>query len=213
MNMIALKIPEETSEKRKEWKINLILNDFSKNIFPGRFIVFDGFFLSGKTIARQVFEHWLKKQKINYISFENNFNFLENPLGNITERLKANLYQEVIPELEKGKVVIVEKYIFSSLAYKLTQVADITKLLKAHLKLMLPNLVFLFDMRPGQAMKRLSVPLFVKKEDFYRKNFLEIAKIFSNITDVKVVKADRTIPEVWDDLTEIFYEKFLKKTL
>ncbi len=195
------------------WQTKLILEDFSKNIFPGKFVVFDGFFLSGKTIAREVFEYWLKKQKLNYVSIENNFNFLESPMSILTERLKAILCQEIIPELKKGKVVIVEKYIFSSIAYKLSKYEKISRLLKSNLGLVLPDLTFLFNLKPGKAMKRLSIPLFVEKEDFYRKKFLEVATIFSSVIDIQIINANRPIPEIWDDMTEIFYKKFLKKTI
>ncbi len=199
-----------------------------------RFIVFEGIDGSGKSTQFRRFEDFLKKRKYDFIS-------VREPGGtNIGEGIRrilldpANtemslntemllymasraqlLNQRVIPALEKGKFVLGDRFIYSTLAYQgfagglsREAIMDVSKIVVGNY---MPGLAIFYDVSPEVAAGRLN-PLVDRIEsqglEFQRrvrKGYLALAvqdperiKVI-NIDGLDVDKVHSRTVEIFDD--------------
>jgi len=126
---------------------------------------------------------------------------------------RAQLVSEFIkPNLEKGKVVISERYVYSSIVYQgiarnlgIQKVKEINDFAIDGLE---PDLVLFFDINPEKALNRkLSTGngdrLENEKLDFHKKvyeGYKEISKIYNEIISIN---ADKSVDELFSDIKNI----------
>lgn len=126
---------------------------------------------------------------------------------------RAQLVSEFIkPNLEKGKVVISERYVYSSIVYQgiarnlgIQRVKEINDFAIDGLE---PDLVLFFDINPEKALNRkLSKGdgdrLENEKLDFHKKvyeGYKEISKIYNEIISIN---ADKSADELFSDIKNI----------
>ncbi len=131
------------------------------------------------------------------------------------EDRKIHLRDEVIPQLKDGKIVITDRYYFSSVAYQGSRGLDWKYILEENLKIALvPNLVVLLDLDVDEAIQRIAsdreegVNTFEKKENLQRVRdiYLKLAAKFPDLIHILDVK--NPIQEVQEEIQE-FIVNFL----
>lgn len=134
---------------------------------------------------------------------------------------RANLIRGVvIPELKKGKNVLLDRYWYSTYAYQGSGGAS-KEIIKTISKIatddLIPDLVFFYDLNPKVGMKRKdgredADRYDVKELNFHnkvRKSYHELGRILGSRW--KVIDADRTIEKIHDETLQIFQrEKLIK---
>ncbi len=202
-----------------------------KNIYPGKFIVFEGIDGSGKTTAAKMTADFLREKGYDvYETFEPT---KESPaagrIRNILEskeEAKADVLQELfiedrayhvvktlIPALGQGKVVICDRYFFSTFAYGMARGLEKDWFLEKHREILgenwiLPDLTVIIDALPEIAAKRITErkagrTIFEKELELaekLRRNYLSFPDEFEN---VRVVDGNRPPEEVLGDAVEI----------
>lgn len=119
----------------------------------------------------------------------------------------------ISPALRSGRVVVTDRYLFSSLAYGSLNL-DYEWLKVVNSLFPLPDLTFILDLNPLEAIRRIkedrfAVELFeeVEKLEKVRKAYLKIAREYRG---VHVVETDDEIGEVQRKIEEIL-ERHLSK--
>ena len=133
------------------------------------------------------------------------------------EDRKIHLKEEVIPLLNDGKIVVTDRYYFSSVAYQGSRGLDWKFILEENIKIAIkPDLVLLLDLSEDEAIKRIAldreegINTFEKKESLQkvRHIYLELSKNFPHL--IHVINASKSISEIQEELQE-FIINFLEK--
>lgn len=194
----------------------------------GRFIVLEGSDGSGKsTMAQEIGKYFSAKghdieftrepggtligEKIREL-------ILDNSHTEMDYRTEALLYasaraqlisEKVIPWLEAGKVVISERYVYSSLVYQglgrglgIDEVKKINDFATAGIK---PDLVILLDVDPEKALNRkLSIDGGDRLENedisFHKSVYEGYKKLSGYFPEIITINADRPIDEVFEEI-------------
>ncbi len=108
--------------------------------------------------------------------------------------------EKVIPDLKKGKIVILDRFTLSTLAYqgygKGINPEIITILNEFATRGLKPNIVFLLDLPVEEALKRLKTKTRFEDKDFLekvRKGFLKLAKEHDNVVLIDASKEEEAI--------------------
>jgi dTMP kinase len=195
----------------------------------GKFIVFEGLDGSGLSTQSSLLKNYLvKKGKIAVLTKEQTDSVIG---GLIKSALKKDfstpplalqllfaadrahhLEKEIEPALKEGKVVISDRYIFSTLAYGSLDI-DLEFLKLINSKFRKPDLTFILDCKPEVCLSRIvgerfHLELFEQKEKMekIRKNYLALKDYFPNVF---VIDSNRKIEEVFEDIRKIV-DKFLE---
>lgn len=222
-----------TGQKKGEEKIMPL-----KNIYEGKFIVFEGIDGSGKTTISKMTADFLRAE--GYAVCETFEPTKESPESRRIRRIlegeeksEGNLLQElfiadrayhivktVVPALGQGKIVVCDRYFFSTFAYGMAQGLEKEWLLKKHREIVgdnwiLPDATIIVDASPKITAKRMidagrKKSIFEKDLKFAattRENYLELAKDFEN---VYVINGDLPQNDVFGVVKRIIL-KILKK--
>lgn len=139
-------------------------------------------------------------------------------MKDITEALlyaasRAQHVEEVImPAIKKGKIVICDRFIDSSMVYQ-----GIGRNLGYHtiktinefaIRRIIPDLTILFDISPEKSLKRINVQnvdrLEQEKIDFHRRVYKAYKQLASeNQYRIKLIKANRQIEEIKKDVEQL----------
>ncbi len=110
-----------------------------------------------------------------------------------------HLKNEIEPALQSGRVVISDRYLYSTLAYGGMSV-DMDWLKELNKNFRLPDITFLFKLDPAECIKRIAgrgsdFELFEKSDKLAKiwENYEKIAQEFPNI---EVIDASQTIEEI-----------------
>lgn len=197
----------------------------------GIFIVLEGPDGSGKsTMAKKIGEYFSKQgREIEFtrepggtkISEKVRDLILDNNNTEMNYRTEALLYaaaraqlvnEKIIPWLEQGKIVISERFVYSSLVYQgigrglgIEEVRSINNFATANL---LPDMVLLLDVNPEKGLKRkLNIDggdrLENESIDFHKQvydGYKELARV---CPEIKTINAERTIEEIFNDIKNI----------
>jgi len=197
----------------------------------GKFIVFEGVDGSGKSTQAKLLAEYLKtKGKKVILTAEPTKGFigqiirmiLNREIPNVEPRTLALLFTAdraehlekiVKPALEKGKVVISERYYYSTLAYQSSQGLPINWLQEINDFVIEPDLVILLEINPDEALARMD-----REKDIFevadfqhevQKELIEFAyrrykklKFFKSKHPWKVVKSTGNIGEVQEKIRE-----------
>lgn len=202
------------------------------------FITFEGGEGSGKsTIAKMIYDEFLKENKKVILTREpggvkiaediRNI-ILDKNNTNLDDRSEALLFaasrrqhlkEKVIPALNKGEIVLCDRYIDSSLAYqgggKNLGVDEVYKINLFATDALLPDLTLLFDIEPQLGLDRINQNknreinrLDLETMTFYNKvrdTYLELAKKYPE--RIVIVDASKSIEEVFNTSLKIINNK------
>jgi dTMP kinase len=194
----------------------------------GRFIVLEGSDGSGKsTMADRIGKYFSEKGRTieftrepggTQISEKIRELILDRDNTEMDYRTEALLYaasraqlvsEKIIPWLKAGKVVISERYVYSSLVYQglgrglgIDEVKKINDFATAGIK---PDLVILLDVDPEKALKRkLSIDGGDRLENediFFHKSVYEgYKKLSSHFPEIITIDGERTINEIFEEI-------------
>ncbi len=120
------------------------------------------------------------------------------------EDRKEHLEKIIIPALEKGEIVICDRYFFSTFAYGYIDNPDIHKLVDLNKDFIMPDLTLALIVDPEKCIERLkgrvgSIDHFEKVEKLRKVN--EAYKMLAGTFDsLKLIDGEKTIPEVEQEI-------------
>ena len=203
-----------------------------KNPYPGGFIVFEGLDGSGQSTEAELLTEFLRKGGYKVLKTKEptlnsqagkEIKQILNKKRKISPKKLQELFAEdrkehlknlIIPALQQGKIVISDRYFFSSFAYGQASGLDLNWLIKINNKFLLPDITFFLDVKPKICLERIrkrrkTRTLFEEKEKLEKvyKNYQKIAKEFPN---VKIINGEKPIKEVFREV-KCLVEKFEPK--
>lgn len=210
-----------------------------KNTYPGKFIVFDGLDGSGQSTQASKIVSYLNESRQKHKFGHSGAHLTKEPTSNLIGGLirsqlshdwrssqlclqllfaadrAYHLEKEIIPLLEKGVMVVCDRYFFSSLAYGAVDTVDnvaIDWLIKINDNFLLPDLTFFIKVSPKICITRIAKERFgstlFEKEDILAKvaqNYEKLAKMFKNIY---LINGERPVAKITKEITEIINQNF-----
>lgn len=200
----------------------------------GKFIVFEGGDGSGKSTTLEKIYDFLVAEGIDCIKTREPGGIkISEDIRNIildtkntemdrkTEALlyaaarRQHLVEKVIPALEKGKIVLCDRFIYSSLAYqgyaRGIPVEEIFQINKFAIGEYMPDLNLFFDISPEVGISRIEKNkdrevnrLDLEKLDFHtrvREGYYKLVE--NNRGDFAIINAEKSIDEVFNETKEI----------
>jgi len=203
-----------------------------KNPYPGKFIVIEGLDGSGQSTEAELLTEFLRKRGDKVLKTKEptlnsqagkEIKQILNKKRKISPKKLQELFAEdrkehlknlIIPALQQGKIVISDRYFFSSFAYGQASGLDLNWLIKINNKFLLPDITFFLDVKPKICLERIrkrrkTRTLFEEKEKLEKvyRNYQKIAKEFPN---VKIINGEKPIKEVFREV-KCLVEKFEPK--
>jgi len=204
----------------------------------GRFIVFEGVDGSGKgTIMEKVKNYLIKKgipkkniiatreptdgeygqkarelQRKDSLPEEEAHKMLDYYVNDRVEHLGT----EIVPALNKGKLVLCDRYKYSTIVYQFAQGLPLRELVRMHEKMEIPDLILIFDVPADIAIGRIVkdknrelIEKFEKKEflEKVRTKFLDLPNFLHE--NIVIIDASKPIDEVFEE-TKNEIDKLLK---
>lgn len=122
-----------------------------------------------------------------------------------------HLEKEIIPLLERGAIVLCDRYFFSTLAYGPLEIKDFNWLLGLQKNFLVPDITFFLKVSPKICIERIrkerfSVTLFEKEEILKEvwENYKKLAKKFKN---VYIINGERPVNKIAQDIQKIVTKK------
>jgi dTMP kinase len=192
----------------------------------GKFIAFEGLDGAGLTTQSQLLTDFLRKKGQEVISTKEPT--IESEAGRkikqiLDEKIKAapdeiqklfiedrkhHLENLIMPSLDAGKIVISDRYFFSTIAFGAIN-NDFDWLVSLNKDFLLPNITFLLMVRPEVCVRRIErrgegIKFFekIKKLKKAYKNYEKIAGQFKNVV---VIDGEKSIEEVFHSIREKVY--------
>lgn len=208
----------------------------------GFFVTFEGGEGCGKSTQIKLLKDYLEKQRFQFIVSrepggttvcEEIRKILLNSKGSITSKTELLLFSsaraqhvaEVIkPNLEKGKIVVLDRFYDSTYAYQgyagNLDLKDIKKITEFAIDGCEPDLTFIFDLKYEDGLKRKGEDEKLKQldrieskgkkyHDKVRAGYLQIAK--ENPSRVVVIDASKTKEEIFEEVKDTLLERFSLK--
>jgi len=193
----------------------------------GKFIVFEG--IDGAGLSTQAFllQEYLKKKGFEVVLTKEPTNNLIGGLirAGLKKEWKTSaralqllfsadrshhLEFEILPALEKGKIVISDRYFFSTIAYGMLELEK--EWLKAlNSKFLIPDITIILDVPVEVSLERIgkgrsNTEPFEEREKLekVRENYIELSKEYENCF---VVDASKSIDEVQEEIRRIVDSK------
>lgn len=187
------------------------------------FIVIDGIDGSGKTTIANFLKDYLEDRGHNILSLSTpssseNGKYIKELLrkkeaSKINPEKWAELFKEDMAELQpiikeaidEGKIVIIDRYYYSTLSYQL----DPKQWQAYSEQFVMPDIAFILDVEPKTGLKRVEQKYDKTKEKrayFEKEKILkEVRKKFSSLPrflkdNIKIIDANREIKDVWFDV-------------
>jgi dTMP kinase len=193
-----------------------------KNPYMGKFIVFEGLDGSGLSTQAGLLRNFLikkgykviltKEPTLNSEAGKRIRKILDKKSEVKPQKLQElfasdreqHLKNEILPALKKGKIVISDRYFFSSFAYGMAQGLPLSWLIRINSKFLLPDLTFILKVSPEICFARIHKrgrerTIFEEKEKLagtYR-NYMVFKKKFKNI---KVVNGKKPINNIFSEI-------------
>ncbi len=110
---------------------------------------------------------------------------------------KEHVRDVIQPALDAGKIVVLDRYFYSTIAYQGSRGKDIAELQRAMEALApIPDVVFLLDVSPQVSIARISTSRNEKPNEFETlENLTRVRQAFHAIADPRIIKIDGTLPE------------------
>ncbi len=203
-----------------------------KNKYRGQFIVFEGLDGSGQSTQVELLANFLEKKGKEVLKTKEPTK--DSKAGKIIEKVlaekkkisplklqklfsrdrKHHLKKIIIPALKNGKIVISDRYFFSSFSYGKSDGLKLKKLYGLNRKFLKPDIVFFIDTSPEVSIGRVESrgkekTLFEKLgklKEVYQ-NYKEILEDYSQENKVYFIKGERSISQISEDIKSLV-EKF-----
>jgi len=208
-----------------------------KHSFSGKFIVFDGLDGSGLSTQANLLADFLDNEiKNKSLGFAGVYRTKEPTKSLIGGLINAqldhdwksspeclqllfsadrayHLEKNIIPLLERGIIVICDRYAFSTMAFGNLGIRDLDWLKTLQEKFILPDLTFFLKVSAKECVERISKNRFsttlFEKEKILEKvwgNYEKLSEMFSNI---QVINGEQNIEDVSKEIKKITKEKIL----
>ena len=121
---------------------------------------------------------------------------------------KEHVNKKIKPALDEGKIVLMDRYYYSTMAYQAAAGIDVNRIRKDNEFAPKPDIVLIFDLPADLAMKRVrshSVADVFEKEEHLEK----VRKAYLNLEDdslVRIIDATRTPEEIFDEVWKLVSE-------
>jgi deoxyribose-phosphate aldolase len=130
---------------------------------------------------------------------------------------KEHLRKVIVPALTRSKIVISDRYFFSTFAYGFASGIDIKKLIRMNNSFLLPDLVFFLETKPKTSIKRIKKrnngeTLFEREKKLKEalEGYKESFKFFKN---VYIVNGEKSIKKVFEEIKSKLPKEFMKKQI
>jgi len=194
-----------------------------KNTYPGKFIVFEGLDGAGSSTQIDKLAASLKKAGRNPVVTKEPTNNIIGGLirGQLTKDWNSSmeclqllfaadrahhLERLIIPALKDKKIVLCDRYFFSTVAFGALDL-DRNWLLEINDQFLLPDLIILLKVSPKECLKRMhenrfQLELFEEEKKLKNvwKTYVWLSKKFPN---VKIVDGERDVDVITDDVLNI----------
>ncbi len=191
-------------------------------------IVFEGIDGSGKTTISKMLFSYLKKKEFNTVWFREPSDSkwgkkirdlaqskdsipLEQELNYFIEDRKINVKLNIKPALNKNKIVILDRYYFSTACYQGARGMDIEKIIKINREFAPePDIIFIIDVNVKTALERIKKNRRSKAKLFEKKDFLEKVRknyLNLNINNIKIINGNNDLDTVFNDIKKFILIK------
>ena len=205
-----------------------------RNKFPGKFIVFEGLDGSGQTTECNLLAEFLESKGIKILKTKEPTP--NSPAGKIIRKIldkekksspsslqklfcqdrKWHLEKEIIPALKQGKIVICDRYLFSTLSYGAAEGISYDWLFLLNKDFLLPDILFFLDVKPDICLERIEKrgkgkTIFEKKKKLEKiyKNYQKVLKEFEKSVDIFKINGEKSVKKVFGDIKKIYESKKL----
>ena len=121
---------------------------------------------------------------------------------------KEHVNNKINPALKKGKIVLMDRYYYSTMAYQAAAGIDVNRIRKDNEFAPKPDIVLIFDLPVDLAMKRVighSVADVFEKEEHLEK----VREAYLNLKNdplVRIIDSTRTPEEIFEEVWELVSE-------
>ncbi len=129
---------------------------------------------------------------------------------------KEHVKECILPALERGAVVLTDRYFYSTAAYQGAAGADSEAILAANKFAPSPDAVLLLTMEIQESLRRIEEQRKDELNDFEQAEQLQkVASIFNSFTDpcIKRIAADQSMEEVQQQIRNALRNTFVAKLL
>lgn len=193
------------------------------NPYKGKFIVFEGLDGSGQTTQVKLLAEFLRKKNLEVLitkepTLDSKAGKLIRAVLDKKEKIppkklqelyaqdrKEHLNKVIIPNLKKGKIVISDRYFFSSFAYGSLAV-PLNFLLKINDKFLMPDITFFINTKSKTSFLRVKrrgkKQTFFEEENKLKKVYQNYKKIFKKFKNVIFIDGEKSILKVHQEIKE-----------
>jgi dTMP kinase len=206
------------------------INYMKQNNYPGKFIVFEGLDGSGQSTQVSLMKEYLENkgfkvfmtkeptktssaaQEIRDILDKKKEISAENLQKLFIKDRKEHLEKEILPALERGEMVVCDRYFFSTFAFGTAAGLDLKWLIQLNNDFLMPDAIFLLKVKPETCLNRITArgtekTLFEVKEKMY-KIWAVFEKLVSMFNNVFLIDGEKSIQEVFEDSKKVIFNKF-----
>jgi len=204
-----------------------------KNPYPGKLIVIEGLDGSGQSSQANLLRDFLIKKGLGVVltkeptldsrAGEKIREILDEKIKTTPGELqdlfiedrKEHLEELIIPVLKEGKFVVLDRYLFSTLAYGAADGLDLDELIKKNNDFLLPDITFILNVSAKTCISRIEKrgtdkTLFEKEKQLSK--VLENYKLFPKMFDnVKMIDGEKPIDEVFEDIKKVVLSQVLSR--
>lgn len=200
-----------------------------KNSYSGKFIVFEGLDGSGQSTQTGLLKDFLlekgyeiiltKEPTIDSEAGRKIRKVLDKKLIINPKELqelfaqdrKEHLENTIIPALKQRKIVISDRYFFSSFAFGVANGVDLEYLIKINDSFLMPDITFLLRVSLEICVQRIAdrrrkVTIFEKKEKL-EKSWQAYRKLPERFENIYIIDGEKSIKQVFEQIKKIIIEK------
>jgi len=195
-----------------------------KNLKKSMFIVFEGIDGTGKTTMAKYVVDSLKKEQydvvflqepsdskwgreLKEISNKKNIEITpEEELYIFVQDRKEDVKKNILPALERNRIIIMDRYYYSSCAYQGAKGLDFKKIKEDNEKFApLPDMVFLLDCPVEVALQRIRSNRDNNFTNFEKKEYLKkVREMYNSFNDENIIRIDAS--QNLDEVIKIVYD-------
>ena len=200
-----------------------------KNPYPGKFIVFEGLDGSGQSTQADLLKNFLTEKGFEVIltkeptqdsqssreireTLDKKIKITPQKLQELfTQDRREHLENLIIPALKEGKMVISDRYFFSTFAYGASGGIDLEWLIKINNEFLLPDSTIILKVSPEICLSRIEkrgegIKLFEKVEKL-KKVWQTYEVLPARFENVYMIDGEKTIEEVFSEVKSLVHSK------